>query len=78
MAAIALAKTKVIAFARNKRASDVKGLALIKAKTAIQKALLKHKRGYFVGVVEMQEHLEFAPNPFALSENLPSSRLGEL
>jgi len=51
MAAIALAKTRVIAFANNKRTSDVKGAAFIKAGNAIEKALREHKRRYFIGVV---------------------------
>jgi hypothetical protein len=51
MAAIALAKTRVIAFANNKRTSDVKGAAFIAAGNAIEAALRKHRRSYFIGVV---------------------------
>jgi hypothetical protein len=51
MAAIALAKTRVIAFANNKRTSDVKGAAFIKARKAVEAALRKHKGSYFIGVV---------------------------
>jgi hypothetical protein len=51
MAAIALARTRVIAFANNKRTGDVKGAAFIKAHPAIEKALREHLGSYFVGVV---------------------------
>ena len=51
MAAIALAKTRVIAFANNKAKGEVRGAAFIKARKAIEKALAKHKRSYFIGVV---------------------------
>jgi hypothetical protein len=51
MAAIALAKTRVVAFANNKAKGDVRGAAFIKARRAIEAALTMHKRSYFVGVV---------------------------
>lgn len=51
MAAIALAKTRVIAFANNKAKGDAKGAAFIKARASIERALAKHRRSYFIGVV---------------------------
>jgi hypothetical protein len=44
MAAIAVAKTRVIAFAKNKAKGDVRGAAFIKARRAIEAALTMHKR----------------------------------
>jgi hypothetical protein len=51
MAAVALAKTRVIAFANNNRTSAVKGSAFIKARTAIEAALRRHQGSYFIGVI---------------------------
>lgn len=54
MAAIALARTRVIAFSNNKRTSEVKGDAFIKARRSIEKALRTHRgKRYFIGVVGM-------------------------
>lgn len=53
MAAITLAKTRVIAFSNNKKTSEVKGNAFIKAQKPIERALVKHRQGYFIGVVGM-------------------------
>jgi hypothetical protein len=51
MAAIALAKTQVIAFAKNKGTSQQKGDALLKVRTDIEKAVREHKGQSFIGVV---------------------------
>jgi 5-keto 4-deoxyuronate isomerase len=51
MAAIALARTQVIAFANNKRTSQEKGAALIKARKSIEEALREHDKKSFIGVV---------------------------
>jgi hypothetical protein len=51
MAAIALAKTQVIAFAKNNRTSQEKGNAFIKARGAVEAAVRKHGAKSFIGVV---------------------------
>jgi hypothetical protein len=51
MAAISLAHTIVIAFTNNKHKSEVRGAAFIKARSLIEKAIIEHKRKYFIGTV---------------------------
>jgi hypothetical protein len=53
MAAIALAKTRVIAFSNNNYKGEVRGAAFIKAKRLIERALAVNKERYFIGVVGM-------------------------
>ena len=54
MAAIALARTNVIAFSNNNYKSEVRGRAFIKARKQIEKALWEHrKKRYFIGIVGM-------------------------
>jgi hypothetical protein len=54
MAAIALAKTQVIAFANNKGTGQQKGNALLKARADIEDAVRKHKGRSFIGVVSLK------------------------
>jgi predicted nuclease of predicted toxin-antitoxin system len=55
MAAIALAKTTVLAFSNNNYKSEVRGNAFLKALPLIESELQKHKRSrknkYFIGVI---------------------------
>jgi hypothetical protein len=51
MAAIALARTSVVAFTNNNYKSAVRGDAFIKARASIERAIKKHKGKYFIGVV---------------------------
>lgn len=54
MAAVALARTRVIAFTNNNHKSVVRGAAFIKGRPQIEKALAAHKRKHFIGVVGMK------------------------
>ena len=72
MAAIALAQTSVIAFTNNNYKSAVRGEAFIKARASIERALMKHKGKYFIGLVGMNGTFTIrAESP------LPSRRLCE-
>jgi hypothetical protein len=55
MAAIALARTTVLAFSNNNYKSDVRGNAFIKARRLIEEELLRHerKRKNFIAVIGM-------------------------
>jgi hypothetical protein len=53
MAAIALARTSVVAFTNNNYKSAVRGDAFIKARASIERAIKKHKGEYFIGLVGM-------------------------
>lgn len=70
MAAIAIARTTVLAFSNNNYKSVVRGNAFLKAMPLITAELLKHKRRrkntYFIGVIGMHGTLtikEDAPLP---------------
>jgi hypothetical protein len=51
IAAIALARTSVIAFSNNNCKVDVRGKAFIKALSQIESALRQHRGNYFIAVV---------------------------
>ena len=53
MAAIALARSVVIAFSQNNYKSEVRGLAFLKALGRIEKAIRSHSGSYFIGIVGM-------------------------
>lgn len=57
MAAIALARTTVLAFSNNNYKSDVRGNAFLKALRKIEREIAKHRRrrkgNYFIAVVGM-------------------------
>lgn len=51
MAAIALARTTVIAFTNNNYKSEVRGKAFIAARSKVESAIRSHRGRYFIGVV---------------------------
>ena len=62
MAAIALARTTVLAFSNNNYKSEVRGNAFLKTLPRIEKKIARHrsrgKRNYFIGVVGMSGTLK--------------------